>query len=579
MNFPPLVSQNSSQNSFRLNQPMNSNNTSQSVDQPKNQFSYGKDQSSAASPEKDQNEGVKKLLESILELLKKVLGMGGNDKGSSPDAGNKDKSGGQNNANSPQSSCGGSGDDAKQNSPLGNSNSGAAPQNQVGSQGNMNEPPNRENKNSNLGNQGNQGSSGAAGNDPRQNFGYGDKGAEGGNQNNAGSSTGANPTQNNAGSNTGANAAQNNNGSSNGENATQNNTGSNSGANSSKNSERFLTAAETSEKSPASTKGGKSFGYGVDADKFIGDKGYRDKVFGDIKASGNKGILTAENLMKPDSMNDPANRAKAAQFAKLANEGGAEVRGHTLNWHRQSDPGMAALQSGDSKAGIARLENTIGNTMKDVKGVKTWDVMNEAFNEDGSLRGANSDNGNKNDSLRVIPGDKNGKDDGMEMSYKIARKNAPDAKLMYNDFNLEFNDKKFGAALSKIKDMNARSQAEGGPKLVDGIGFQGHFKAENFSDPKYMDTMRKHIQEAKKAGLDVHFTEIDIRDDKDITKEAGALGKLLKEEGVSTAEWWNVSDKESWIPKEFGAGNHSPTLNNDDGSRKPAFKAFMDAFK
>jgi GH35 family endo-1,4-beta-xylanase len=516
--------------------------------QSKDQFSFGDEQASTASPEKDQTaESAFKLIEAVLALFKQLLGIGG-DKESSPSESSGPKPSGQENSGGSQGPSYGSGNDSYN---PGNNGGGGGGNNSGGGGGVSN------NGGSSSGGSSNEmPSSGASNNGASNNGGSNNGGSNNGVSNSGGSNNGA---SNSGGSPTGG---SNPSGGASG-------TDSSSAASSATPSKPVITPSE-----------GKYFGYGVNADKFITDKGYRDKVFGDIKASGAKGILTTENLMKPDSMANPANRAKAAEFVKLANEGGAQVRGHTLNWHRQGDPGMAGLQSGDSKAGIARLEDTIGNTMKDVgKGVKTWDVVNEAFNEDGSLRGANSDAGNKNQSLRVIPGDKDGKNDGMEMSYKIARKNSPDAKLMYNDFNLEFNDKKFDAALSKIKDMNARSEAEGGPKLVDGIGFQGHFKASNFSDPQYMNKMREHIREAKEAGLEVQFTEIDIRDDNDITDEAASFGKLLKEEGVDVAEWWNVSDNESWITKEFGAGNHAPTLNNNDGSRKPAFNAFMEAFK
>ncbi len=96
--------------------------------------------------------------------------------------------------------------------------------------------------------------------------------------------------------------------------------------------------------------------------------------------------------------------------------------------------------------------------------VKTWDVVNEAFNQDGSYH--------QNIWYEVIG------PDYIEQAFRFARDADPSAKLFYNDNGAEAGGSKQRAILTMSRDFRARQVP------LDGIGFQKrvvHLSAVNAS--------------------------------------------------------------------------------------------------
>lgn len=180
-------------------------------------------------------------------------------------------------------------------------------------------------------------------------------------------------------------------------------------------------------------------------------------------------IATAENSMKPSSLQ----REKGVFTFEAADamvdtvlEAGLKIHGHTLAWHQQS-PGWMNYE------GIPReeaLENLITHTKtvtEHFKGrVISWDVLNEAINDNPP---------NPADwkaSLRQTPWLRALGPDYIEIVFKAAREADPNAKLYYNDYNLD-NQNKALAVYTMVKELNEKNPNAGGRPLIDGVGMQG----------------------------------------------------------------------------------------------------------
>ena len=115
---------------------------------------------------------------------------------------------------------------------------------------------------------------------------------------------------------------------------------------------------------------------------------------------------------------------------------------------------------------IQRMENYITNVMEALAtqypGVNfyAWDVVNEAWTDNGQPRTAGSNNVTNGNSAWVqVFGDNS----FIEYAFKFARQYAPEGcKLYYNDYN-EYIDGKTNAICEMATDLKAKG-------LIDGIG-------------------------------------------------------------------------------------------------------------
>ncbi len=128
--------------------------------------------------------------------------------------------------------------------------------------------------------------------------------------------------------------------------------------------------------------------------------------------------------------------------------------------------------------------------------VYAWDVVNEAFNDDGTMRS-------------TIWYNKPGIGGGagtkyIEQALRWAHEGDPGAKLFYNDYDAEDMNKKSDA----IYDDGADFKKRGVP--LDGIGFQAHVSLK-FDDPAKLESFAKNLERFAKLGLELHITELDIR--------------------------------------------------------------------
>lgn len=197
--------------------------------------------------------------------------------------------------------------------------------------------------------------------------------------------------------------------------------------------------------------------------------------------------ITPENIMKAEVIHpewDKYNFDLADKYVAYGQKNNMFVVGHTLVWHSQLPAFINNNISSDS------LQLFLTNHINTVAGryagkVQSWDVVNEALNEDGTLR-------------KSIFLEKLG-EDYIRNAFELAAKAAPGTELYYNDYNIEQPQKRKGA-IALIKKLQAS-----GTK-IDGVGIQAHW---SINGPPLKD-VEDAIKEFAALGLKVSFTELDL---------------------------------------------------------------------
>lgn len=278
-----------------------------------------------------------------------------------------------------------------------------------------------------------------------------------------------------------------------------------------------------------------------------------------------------------DDTNPQISLSAAASMLRYCAENKIPVRGHTLVWHSQTPDWF--FKEGYSNDGdwvskekmLQRMENYIKNVMEaletDYPDVEfyAWDVVNEAWMEDGKPRTAGSNNVQNGASAWVqIFGDNS----FIEYAFTYARKYAPKGcKLYYNDYN-EYMDGKMNA----IYDMALELKEKG---VIDGIGMQAHLDVGFPTAAQFERALAKYVS----TGLDVQVTELDITTQDTsaagLEKQAQLYSDILDAcvkyaDGVSAVIFWGVTDDQSW------RADRIPLLFDGTFQSKPAFAAITD---
>ncbi|AOW19733.1 endo-1,4-beta-xylanase [Urechidicola croceus] len=196
---------------------------------------------------------------------------------------------------------------------------------------------------------------------------------------------------------------------------------------------------------------------------------------------------TAENIMKSMLIHpkkDTYNFDLSDKLIALGEKNNIDIHGHTLIWHSQLSPFFKEIT--DSTEMVNAMTDHINTIVGRYKGkIKSWDVVNEALNDDGTLR--------KTVFLDVLG------EDYLALAFKLTAAADPEAKLYYNDYSMT-NPKKRAGALRMIKKI-----LDQGIK-VDGIGMQGHWDLKTPS----LNEIEKSIEDYASLGVQVAITELDI---------------------------------------------------------------------
>jgi len=202
--------------------------------------------------------------------------------------------------------------------------------------------------------------------------------------------------------------------------------------------------------------------------------------------------LTPENSMKWEKINPQPNiydfEASDA-LVEFSNKHNHSFTGHTLVWHSQVPNWVFEHSDGtplNRKELLKRMEAHINKVAGRYAGkIQAWDVVNEALNEDGTLR--------KSKWYSIIG------EDFIEYAFKFAAKAAPQAKLYYNDYNLYKPEKRQGV-INLVKNLQSK-----GIK-IDGVGMQAHYSLDTPNFNEVEDSISAYAA----LDVDVLITELDI---------------------------------------------------------------------
>lgn len=304
--------------------------------------------------------------------------------------------------------------------------------------------------------------------------------------------------------------------------------------------------------------------------------------------------ITFGNELKPDSVldknatlayveengddtNPQITLSAAKSLLEYCGKNHIPVRGHVLVWHSQTPDWFfkeGFTDDGDwvsKEKMLVRMENYIKNVMEtlateypDVE-FYAWDVVNEAWTDDGNPRTAGSNNTTSGQSAWVqVFGDNS----FIEPAFEYARKYAPEGcKLYYNDYNEYIQGKR-----NAIYDMAMDLKEKG---LIDGIGMQAHLDVSFPTASVFEAALSKFAS----TGLDVQITELDATTSD--TSEAGfetqaqyysdIFDAIMKySDSVSAVVLWGVTDDTSWRAAKC------PLLFDAEFQAKPAFYSIVD---
>ncbi len=312
-----------------------------------------------------------------------------------------------------------------------------------------------------------------------------------------------------------------------------------------------------------------------------------------IKAQFNS--ISPENILKWQSIHPAPNSYNfevADRYVAFGTKYRMFVIGHTLVWHHQTPEWVFQDDRGnavDRETLLKRMRKHIFTVVGRYKGrVRGWDVVNEALNDDGSLR--------QSPWLKIIGADY------LLKAYQFAHEADPKAELYYNDYLLE-NEAKRNSAIELVKML----KAQGVP--ITAVGLQGHYNMD-WPPPELIDAT---IAAFAKLGVKVMFTELDMDVLPPVNKNLGAdnnqnyemwkelnpytnglpdeiqqrLSKryadlfavFLKHRDVITrVTFWGVTDGDSWLNYTPLKGRTAyPLLFDRNYGTKPAFFAVIEA--
>ncbi|KAI0751836.1 glycoside hydrolase superfamily [Daedaleopsis nitida] len=270
------------------------------------------------------------------------------------------------------------------------------------------------------------------------------------------------------------------------------------------------------------------------------------------------GGLTPENSMKWDAtelalpVSSSVPLANRGQFSftgsdalvNYATQNGMLVRAHTLVWHSQLPGWVSAIN--DKATLTSVIQNHISSVAGRYKGkVRSWDVVNEMFNEDGTPRSSVFSN---------VLGTS-----FVQIAFQAARQADPNAVLYINDYNLDSVNAKVNGLVNLVNQVNS------GSKLIDGIGTQMHLSQGGSSGALSV------LQKLASASVDeVAITELDIVNAPTTDYSAVTKACLQVPKCVSITVW-GVRDPDSW------RASSNPLLFDANFNPKPAYTAVMQA--
>lgn len=273
------------------------------------------------------------------------------------------------------------------------------------------------------------------------------------------------------------------------------------------------------------------------------------------------GILVAENSMKWSSIHPNPSVYSFLESDKLfdfAARHQQQVRGHNLCWHEQLPGWFAATATRENARRLLteHIETVAGHY---AGRVHSWDVVNEAIH----VPDGRSDGLRKSLWLELIG------PEYIELAFTTAAKADPQAKLTYNDYDIELDTPEQSAKRAAVLMLIRRLHARDIP--IHAIGIQSHLQA---TGPRPGTGIASLIREAARLGLEVYITELDVNTHAleggpELQDAAVAevykdyLNLILPEPNVKAVLTWGITDAHTWLNQ-----SRQPWALRPDGARQ-----------
>ena len=307
--------------------------------------------------------------------------------------------------------------------------------------------------------------------------------------------------------------------------------------------------------------------------------------------------VVAENCMKGEVNHPEVNRFDFTDGDKLvdwAQKNGKTVIGHCLVWHSQPPKWMFTDANGkpvSREVLIGRMYNHVMTVVTHYKGkIKGWDVVNEAFEDDGSYR--------KSPYYNIIG------PEFIELAFQFAHEADPNVELYYNDYSTSKPGKR-----EAIRKLVHNLKAKG--LRIDAVGMQSH---NGYNYPDYAE-YEKSIEAFAAEGVKVMMTELDmnmlpnpegfggaeISQKFELQKKYNPYVKGLDKKAqklfnqryldlfkiverhkdvISRVTFWGVNDGHSWLNGwPIPGRTNYPLLIDRNNEVKPVVKEIVNLFK
>jgi len=282
----------------------------------------------------------------------------------------------------------------------------------------------------------------------------------------------------------------------------------------------------------------------------------------------------------------------ADRYVEFGEKNHMFIIGHCLVWHSQVPHWVFEDDKGNPVSReelLRRMHDHIFAVVGRYKGrINGWDVVNEALNEDGTLR--------RSQWQRIIG------EDYIAKAFEYAHAADPKAELYYNEYSLENEAKRKGGV-----ELIRKLLAQGVP--ITAVGLQGHYHM----DWPDVETVDATIAAFRALGVKVNITELDVDVLPQVTRthtadvsakaEGGANSNpytaglpaaqqealagryaalfrvfLKHRDAITRVTFWGVTDSHSWL-NDFPARGRTnyPLLFDREGKAKPAFDAVVAA--
>lgn len=314
-----------------------------------------------------------------------------------------------------------------------------------------------------------------------------------------------------------------------------------------------------------------------------------------VKAQFNQ--VVAENCMKGELIHPEVNRydwTDADRLVDWSQRHGMTLIGHCLVWHSQPPKWMFTDETGKNVSRetlIGRMYSHIMTVVTRYRGkIKGWDVVNEAFEDDGSYR--------KTPYYNIIG------PEYLALAFQFAHEADPDAELYYNDYSMSKPGKR-EAVCQLVRQLKAKGIR------IDAVGMQSH---NGYNYPDYSD-YEKSLEAFAAEGVKVMLTELDMNmlpNPKDFNgAEISQNFKLMEQynpyvkgldkkaqklfnqryldlfriverhkDVISRVTFWGVNDGNTWLNDWPVKGRTNyPMLFDRDYQAKPVVKDILKLFE